>query len=107
MAIQSAEALAAAHDKSILHGDIKPENIMLTQADQVKLLDFGVARRLTSSSDATLSGSLNNLSAYAPVSGTPTYMPPEVLMGNLPDLRADVRALLDATPPESPAAGDA
>ena len=90
IAIQSAEALAAAHDKSILHGDIKPENIMLTEADQVKLLDFGVARRLTSSNDNTLTGTLNALSAYAPISGTPTYMPPEVLMGNLPDLRADV-----------------
>ncbi len=93
IALQSAEALAAAHDKSILHGDIKPENIMLTQADQVKLLDFGVARRLTSSNDNTLTGTLNALSAYAPISGTPTYMPPEVLMGNLPDLRADVFAL--------------
>jgi tetratricopeptide (TPR) repeat protein len=93
IAMQSAEALAAAHDKSILHGDIKPENIMLTEADQVKLLDFGVARRLTSSNDNTVTGTLNNLSAYAPVSGTPTYMPPEVLMGNLPDLRADIFSL--------------
>src|SRR5258708_6833715 len=93
IATQSAEALAAAHDKSILHGDIKPENIMLTKVDQVKLLDFGVARRLTSSNDNTVTGTLNNLSAYAPVSGTPTYMPPEVLMGNLPDLRADVFSL--------------
>ncbi len=93
IATQSAEALAAAHDKSILHGDIKPENIMLTQADQVKLLDFGVARRVTSANDNTLTGTLNALSAYAPISGTPTYMPPEVLMGNLPDLRADVFAL--------------
>jgi serine/threonine protein kinase/tetratricopeptide (TPR) repeat protein len=93
IATQSAEALAAAHDKSILHGDIKPENIMLTQADQAKLLDFGVARRLTSSNDNTLTGTLNALSAYAPISGTPTYMPPEVLLGNLPDLRADVFAL--------------
>jgi len=59
----------------------------------VKLLDFGVARRITSANDNTLSGTLNALSAYAPVSGTPTYMPPEVLMGNLPDLRADVFAL--------------
>ncbi len=93
IALQSAEALAAAHDKSILHGDIKPENIMLTQTEQVKLLDFGVARRIASSNDKTLTGTLNALSAYAPVSGTPTYMPPEVLMGNLPDLRADVFSL--------------
>jgi serine/threonine-protein kinase len=93
IALQSAEALAAAHDKSILHGDIKPENIMLTQADQVKLLDFGVARRLATGDDKTITGSLQALSAFAPVSGTPTYMPPEVLLGNLPDLRADVFAL--------------
>lgn len=93
IALQSAEALAAAHDKSILHGDIKPENIMLTEAEQVKLLDFGVARRLATGDDKTLTGSLQALSAFAPVSGTPTYMPPEVLLGNLPDLRADVFAL--------------
>ncbi|HTG62521.1 MAG TPA: serine/threonine-protein kinase, partial [Terriglobia bacterium] len=45
-AIQCGEALAVAHQKGILHGDIKPENIMLTPEHQVKVLDFGVARRL-------------------------------------------------------------
>ena len=93
IAAQSCEALAAAHEKGILHGDIKPENIMLTTSGQVKLLDFGVARRLPTADDQTITGSLNALSAYAPVAGTPTYMPPEVLMGNLPDLRADVFAM--------------
>ncbi len=93
VASQSCEALAAAHEKGILHGDIKPENIMLTTTGQVKLLDFGVARRLPSADDKTITGSLNALSAYAPVAGTPTYMPPEVLLGNLPDLRADIFAM--------------
>ena len=93
VASQACDALAAAHEKGILHGDIKPENIMLTTSGQVKLLDFGVARRLPSADDKTITGSLNALSAYAPIAGTPTYMPPEVLLGNLPDLRADVFAM--------------
>ena len=93
IAAQSCEALAAAHEKGILHGDIKPENIMLTTSGQVKLLDFGVARRMPTADDMTITGSLNALSAYGPVAGTPTYMPPEVLLGNLPDLRADVFAM--------------
>ncbi len=47
IAIQCSDALATAHEKNILHGDIKPENIMLTPSCQVKILDFGVAKRIS------------------------------------------------------------
>ena len=89
IAIQCTEALAAAHQKGILHGDIKPANIMLT-ADRgdVKVCDFGVARRLPEvvvSTDTTTSVLLG---------GTPAYMAPEVAdLEYTVDARADVFSL--------------
>jgi len=48
IAMQCADGLRAAHDQRILHGDIKPENIMVTAGQRVKILDFGVAKRFSS-----------------------------------------------------------
>ena len=91
IAIQCANALAAAHEKGILHGDVKPENIMLGVGGQVKLLDFGVARRLPS--DQPGDETVTTVWAPGHISGTPSYMPPEVLKGAPPDGRADIFAL--------------
>jgi serine/threonine-protein kinase len=93
IAIQCANALAAAHEKGILHGDIKPENIMLGTAGQVKLLDFGVARQLPSEDPDGKTETVNTLWAPGHLSGTPSYMSPEVLKGARPDARADIFAL--------------
>ncbi|NUU24059.1 MAG: serine/threonine protein kinase, partial [Streptomycetaceae bacterium] len=65
-----AEVLAAAHALGILHRDIKPENVMLLPGDQVKLADFGIARRLDDVSPGTTT-----------VTGTPAYMAPEQIRG--------------------------
>jgi tetratricopeptide (TPR) repeat protein/tRNA A-37 threonylcarbamoyl transferase component Bud32 len=86
--VQGLEGLNAAHEKGILHGDIKPENIMLTREGRIKILDFGVARRFSMGEPdeatltvATLRGAVN---------GTPAYMAPEVLMQKPYDGRADL-----------------
>jgi serine/threonine-protein kinase len=88
VAAQGLEGLNAAHEKGILHGDIKPENIMLTPDGRVKLLDFGVARRfsLGDANDATMTAA----TLSAAMSGTPAYMAPEVLMQKPYDGRADL-----------------
>ena len=89
--VQGLEGLNAAHEKGILHGDIKPENIMVTPEGRIKILDFGVARRfsLGEPDDATLT--VATLSGA--VNGTPAYMAPEVLMQKPYDGRADLFSL--------------
>ncbi len=90
IAIQCASALAAAHEKRIVHLDVKPENIMLTPSGQVKICDFGVARRLSTnnSSDTTTEADFHWTFA-----GTPAYMAPEVILSHHFDERADLFSL--------------
>ncbi len=92
VASQGLEGLGAAHEKGILHGDIKPENIMLTPDGRVKVLDFGVARRfsLGDSDDATLTAATLTGGMSG---GTPPYMAPEVLTQKPYDGRADLFSL--------------
>jgi eukaryotic-like serine/threonine-protein kinase len=86
VAMQCAEALLAAHEHGIIHCDVKPENIMLTPAGQVKILNFGLAKHLPrSDQSSTLDSDL--------VGGTPSYMAPEVLLGKLPDGGTDIFSL--------------
>ncbi|MCZ6785704.1 MAG: protein kinase, partial [Planctomycetota bacterium] len=74
--------LKVAHDRDIVHGDIKPANVLLGKDGEVKLADFGLARFI---GDHSLSVS----DAGQPV-GTPSYMAPEVIMGEAPRVASDI-----------------
>ena len=89
--IQIARALAHAHERQILHKDLKTANVMVTSDHRIKVVDFGIARRLDAAGveQATITGSLPSRL----VAGTPAYMSPEVLRGEAADVRSDVWAL--------------
>ncbi|MEM9873075.1 MAG: serine/threonine-protein kinase [Pseudomonadota bacterium] len=80
IARQMLAGLSAIHAAGIVHRDMKPANVMLTEDGTVKLTDFGIAR--LTSMDATSIGMI----------GTPAYMAPEQMMGNAVDARADIYA---------------
>ncbi len=67
-----AEAIHYAHERGILHRDLKPSNVLIDAADEPRITDFGLAKRLESVTDLTLSGQ---------VLGSPQYMPPEQAAG--------------------------
>ncbi|MBI4547040.1 MAG: protein kinase [Ignavibacteriae bacterium] len=79
-AIQIGEALQEAHSKGIVHRDIKPENIMINAKNQIKVMDFGLAK---------LKGSLK-LTKTSSTVGTLAYMAPEQIQGGEVDARSDI-----------------
>jgi len=74
------QAINHCHAQGIVHRDIKPDNIMITETDTVRLIDFG------------LSKASNNKAKMTTVAGTPYYMAPEVLEGSYSS-KADIWSL--------------
>jgi serine/threonine protein kinase/photosystem II stability/assembly factor-like uncharacterized protein len=91
--IQIASALARAHDKGIVHRDLKTANIVVTPDGLAKVLDFGLARRAGSEVLEGATQSLETLQTTSSVSGTLPYMAPETLRGETADYRSDLWAL--------------
>jgi Tol biopolymer transport system component len=86
---QIAAALAHAHEHGLAHRDLKSSNVMITADDRVKVLDFGLARRLPQG----VSAGVETVSTAAGViAGTLSYMAPEVLRGERGNARSDVWA---------------
>jgi serine/threonine protein kinase len=99
---QLAAALRAAHDRGVIHGDLKPGNVQITPDGSVKVLDFGIAmilRQVTTVASGGASTRFDSGEAgrqWRPASlvgGTPPYMSPEQIAGAVVDERSDIFSL--------------
>lgn len=91
---QIADALAHAHEHQVVHRDLKCANIVVTTEGQVKVLDFGLAKRLTGEElNQATTQSLASVTERGAVMGTLAYMAPEQLRGETADARSDIWAL--------------
>jgi adenylate cyclase len=91
VAEEIAEALDAAHKRLVVHRDLKPANVMLTEDEHIKVMDFGLAARL-SRTDAGGQTPTITIDVSEPVRGTPAYMAPEQIRGEPADRRSDIFA---------------
>ncbi len=90
---QIADALAHAHERGIIHRDLKSSNVVITADGRAKVLDFGLAKRLPEAELEEVTRSKASLTEAGAVVGTLSYMSPEVLCARTADARTDIWAL--------------
>ena len=90
---QICDALAFAHEHGTLHGDLKGSNIIVTPEGNVKLLDFGLGRRVPRNGALEVSSRNLPLAEVGATAGTLPYLAPEVLRGNPTSVQSDVWSL--------------
>jgi serine/threonine-protein kinase len=90
--LEVARALAHAHERGVVHRDVKPANVLVSKTGEVKLVDFGIAQRerLPSADEPLMRSSKSEADAAF---GTPAYMSPEQILGETVDARSDVFSL--------------
>ena len=91
--MQMADALAYAHERRVIHRDLKPANVAVTADGRVKLLDFGIATRVSIRDEGGASQPTATLTEYGGIVGTVHYMAPELLRGATADPRSDIWSL--------------
>ena len=91
--LQLAEALRHAHERGVVHRDLKSANVMITAEGHAKVLDFGLAKRLSENELDEATRSQATLTAPGALVGTLAYMSPEQLRGRPADARSDIWAL--------------
>lgn len=90
---QIADALAHAHDRRIIHRDLKSLNVMITLDGRAKVLDFGLAKRFAADAPAEVTSSRLSVADAGAIAGTVPYLAPEIFRGTAADARSDIWSL--------------
>ncbi len=90
---QIAAALAHAHERGVVHRDLKTANVVVQEEHGVKVLDFGLARRLEPGASDAVTKSLDGARDVGAIAGTLAYIAPEIFLGHNADARSDIWSL--------------